>query len=251
MQTQLASIVGIVLALTVAGCGGGGESNSTPAPVASTAEGLWSGSTATNRTVVGVVLDDGTYYFLYSVPANPNLIAGVVQGTGVSNTGSFTSTNAKDFNLEGAGVLDATISGNYAARQSLSGTVLYSGVVGATFTSTFDPAYDTTPSLASLAGTYTGQVGSSGGVESASVTIAATGAFSGASASGCSFTGTATPRANGNVFDQSVTFGGAPCLFAGRTLVGIAYFDVPNNRLYAAAPTSTRTDGVIFLGTKP
>ena len=194
MQKHLVCILGIAIALTVAGCGGGGDSNPTPAPASSSAEGLWSGSTATNRTIVGVVLDDGTYYFLYSVPANPTLIAGVVQGTGTSSNGSFTSANARDFNLEGLGVQSATISGSYAVRQSLSGSVLYSGVVGATFTSSFDPAYDTTPSLASLAGTYSGQVGSSGGVESATVTIAATGVFTGVSQAGAVLRG---PRRRG------------------------------------------------------
>jgi hypothetical protein len=251
MQKQLASILGVAMTLTVSACGGDSDSPPAPAPVASSAEGLWSGSTNTNRTFAGIVLDDGTYYVLYSVPANPNLIAGVIQGNGTSKNGSFTSSNARDFNIEGLGVLSATISGSYVERQSLSGSISYSGVVGATFTSTFDPAYNTTPSLASLAGTYTGQAGSSGSVQSATVTVASTGVFTGVAADGCSFTGTATPRVRGNIFDQSITFGVAPCELAGSTLAGIAYLDVPNSRLYAAAPTSNRADAVIFSGTKP
>ena len=253
MYKHLVSILGIALTLTVGGCGGDSDSTPapTPTPAASSAEGLWSGSTNTNRTIGGVVLDDGTYYVLYSVPANPNVLAGMVQGNGTSNNGSFTSANARDFNLEGFGVLSATISGSYAERQSLSGSITYSGGGVTTFTSTFDPAYDTTPSLASLAGTYTGQAGSIGGVQSATVTVAATGVFTGVEADGCSFTGTATPRVRGNIFDQSVTFGGAPCEFAGSTLVGIAYLDVPNHRLYGAAPASNRTNAVIFSGTRP
>lgn len=253
MQLRLVSILGIAIALTMGGCGSGSESNpaATPAATPTSAEGLWSGTTNTNRTIAGVILDDGTYYVLYSVTANPNLIAGVVQGNGTSSNGSFTSANARDFNLEGLGVLSATISGSYTARQALSGTITYGGAGSSTFTSTFSPAYDTTPSLAILAGTYTGQAGSSAGVQSAALTIASNGVFSGVEASGCSFTGIATPRVHGNIFDHRVTFGGAPCLFAGSTLVGIAYFDVPNSRLYAAAPTDNRTDGVIFSGTKP
>jgi hypothetical protein len=200
---------------------------------------------------VNAVLDDGTYFFFYSVPVNPNVIAGVVQGNGTSNNGSFTSANARDFNLEGLGVLSATIAASYIVRQSLNGSITYPGPSVATFTSIFDPAYDTTPSLASLAGTYTGQAGSVGGVQSATVTVAANGVFTGVEADGCSFTGTATPRGRGNIFDQSVTFGGAPCEFAGSTLVGIAYLDVPNHRLYGAAPASNRTNAVIFSGTRP
>ena len=259
IQKRIASILAVALTLAVGGCAGESDSNPTPTPsptppaaAADSAEGLWPGSTDTNRTIVGAVLDDNSYYVLYSAPATPNVIAGFVQGTGTSNNGTFNSTNAKDFNVEGLHVLDATIAGNYVARQSLSGAVNYSGVMIPNFTSTFDHAYDTTPGLPSLAGTYTGNLGISslgGPLASASVTVAADGAFTGAAA-GCTFTGAATPRVRGNVFDGSITFGAAPCVFAGNTLNGIAYVDVPNNRLYLAAPTSTRTDGVVFSGTR-
>ena len=180
IQKHLASILGMALAVTVGGCSGGNDSNSppAPAPIASSAEGLYSGSTDTNRTITNVVLDDGTYYSFYSVPANPALIAGLVQGNGTSNNGSFTSSNAKDFNLEGPGVLNATIAANYAERQSLNGSISYPGPSVTTFTSTYDTAYDMTPPLASLAGTYTGQAGSSAqGVQSATVTVTTTGAL--------------------------------------------------------------------------
>lgn len=254
MRTHLASILGMALAVTMGGCGGGNDSNSPPgpAPTASSAEGLYSGSTDTHRTMTNVVLNDGTYYFFYSVPANPALLAGLVQGTGTSNNGSFTSATAKDFNVEGHGVLSATIAASYAERQSLHGSISYPGPSVTTFTSTYDTAYDTTPTLASLAGTYTGQASSSAqGVQSATVTVTATGAFSAVEADGCTFSGTASPRSRGNIFDQSVTFGGAPCEFPGHTLVGIAFLDVPNHRLYGAAPTANRTGAVIFSGTRP
>ena len=252
MQKYLASILGMALAVTVGGCGGDNDSNSPPAPASSSAEGVYSGSTNTNRTITNVVLDDGTYYFFYSVPANPALLAGVVQGNGTSNNGSFTSANAKDFNTEGPSVLSATIAASYAERQSLNGSITYPGPSVTSFTSPYDTAYDTTPTLASLAGTYTGQAGSSAqGVQSATVTVTATGAFTAVEADGCTFSGTASPRSRGNIFDQSVTFGGAPCEFPGITLVGIAFLDVPNRRLYGAAPAGNRTNAVLFAGTRP
>ena len=253
IQINLASILGMAMALTVGGCGSEGDSNPPPtaAPPSSSAEGLYSGSTNTNRTVVNAVLDDGTYYFFFSVPANPAVLAGVVQGTGTSNNGSFTSGNARDFNLEAQGVLSATIAASYTARQALSGSITYPGASDTTFTSTYDPAYDTTPTLATLAGTYTGQAGSVGHEQAATVTVDANGVFTGVEDDGCSFTGTATPRVRGNIFDQSVTFGGAPCEFAGTTFLGIAYLDVPNRRLYGAAPASNRTNALMFSGTRP
>ena len=236
----------------VAGCGGGGGDSAPPPPAAATsAEGLYSGTTTTGRTVTGLVLDDGTYYVLYSSVGSSTAIAGVVQGTGTSNAGTFSSSNARDFNLEGLGVLSASVSASYVARQSLNGTVSYSAGGITSFSSTYDAGYDAVPSLTTLAGTFSGQVASSAGAENATVTLSAAGAISGSGASGCAVSGSAAPRARGNVFNISLTFGGAPCLFANQTLSGIAYFDAAAKRLYAAAPNAGRTDGVLFVGVKP
>ncbi len=180
-------------------CGGGGDS---PAPVPApapapapappppaSAEGLYIGATSTNRTVTGLVLDDDSFYVLYSSVGNPAVIAGVVQGNGTSNNGSFSSSNARDFNLEGLGVLNATVSASYNAKQLLNGTVSYTSGGPTTFTSTFDAAYDTAPSIAALAGTFAGQVAFSQGVENANVTITSSGALNGVGASGCTVSG--------------------------------------------------------------
>ncbi len=89
--------------------------------------------------------------FFYSAAANPNQIAGVIQGTGTSNNGSFTSPNAKDFGI-GSAVRDATISADIGARQFFNGSIAYSGAGTVTFTSFYNTAYDTAPTVASLAG---------------------------------------------------------------------------------------------------
>ena len=238
----------LISALLVAGCGGGGG-DSTPAAATSTAQGLWIGTTSTNRTITGLVLSDGTYYVLYSPAGNSSTIAGVVQGTGSSSAGTFSSTNAKDFNLEGLGVLSATVSASYSSKQSFNGTITYSGA-STTFTSTYDPNYEVTPSLASLAGTFTGQVALSVGVQAATVTVSPAGTISGG-AGGCFISGTTTPRTDANAYNLSITFGPSPCFFANQTFAGIGYFNSAAKRLYAAAPNAARTDGVLFVGTKP
>lgn len=251
MLRQCFTLLGIALVLSASGCGGQ-TSDQPPAPAsasANTAEGLWAGIINTNQTLTVAVLDDGTYYFFYSAAANLNQIAGVIQGTGTSNNGSFTSSNSKDFGI-GVAVRDATIAADIAARQSLNGSIAYSGAGTVTFTSSYNTAYDTAPTVASLAGVYTGQAGSSGGVQTATVTAAADGTFTGIEQSGCTFKGTVTARSRGNVFDQSMTFDGAPCFFAGSTFQGIVYFDISTRKLYAAAPNSTRTDAAIFFGPK-
>jgi len=243
------AIAGAVLACAqiLTGCGGGGG-NDAPASTG-TPQGLWQGSTNTNRAVTGIVLSDGTYYVLYSSAGNANVIAGVVQGTGSSDGGTFASNNAKDFNLEGLGVLPASVSASYTQKQSLAGSIVYN-TGSVTFSSSYNAAYETTPTLAAVAGTYTGQVALSVGIQTATLTVSSGGAIAGIG-NGCSFTGTATPRTDGNAYNASITFGGAPCFFANQTFAGIGYFDAPNKRLYAAAPNAARTDGVLFVGTKP
>jgi hypothetical protein len=240
-----------LVVLTLAACGGGGGGgDSSPTPTTQ-AEGLYSGATNTGRAITGLVLDDGTYYVLYSSVGAPNSIAGVVQGNGTSTASTFTSSNTRDFNLEGFGVMSATLSATYIDNQSLSGTVTYSGGGSTTFSGTYDSLYEATPSLAALAGTFTGQVASSVGMENAAVTVSSNGTFSGISSGGCSFTGTVAPRARGNVFDIAITFGGAPCLFANETLSGIGFFNASAKRLLVATPNAARTDGALFVGTKP
>jgi len=242
---HLASVIGVVAILAVSGCG-----DSVPAtPSASTAEGLWSGTIGTNRTLTAAVLDDGTYYFFYSAPANPLQIAGVIQGTGTSSDGSFTSDNARDFGV-GAATLNATISATYQNRQFLNGTITYAGGAFVAFTSTFNTAYLTIPTLPSVAGFYFGQAGSSGGVQSANINVIGDGTFTGAEINGCAFSGIVAPRIRGNIFNQSVTFGGGACFFGVSSFQGIAFFDLANRRLLATAPNSNRTDAATFFGTR-
>ena len=250
MLRHTITLLGIAAALSASGCGSQTPDQTPATTSTNTAEGLWSGTTNTNQTLTAAVLDDGTYYFFYSDVLNPNKIAGVIQGTGTSNNGSFTSTNAKDFGI-GVAALDATLSADSATRQFLNGTITHSGAGPVPFTSSYNNAYDTAPTVASLAGVYNGQAGSSGGVRAATVTASDHGTFTGIEPeSKCTFTGTVTARTRGSVFDQSITFGGAACFFLNSTFQGIVYFDIPTQRLLAAAPNNNRTDAAIFFGTK-
>ncbi len=245
-----------VFAATIAlvSCGGGGGSSSSappPPPNLGTAEGLWNGMTADGRSFSGLVLDDGTYWFLYTAAGNSAVIGGAVQGTGTSSSGQFTSSNGLNFSLEGNGILGFTMSGTYTAQSQLDGTLTYSSGTN-TFTSTYDTDYDLTPTLATIAGTYTGQaVTVNSSVEASTVMVASGGAITGTSAGGCSFTGMATPRANGNVYDIMVTFGGGVCDNGTDTVSGVAYYVAAQNALTATALNSGRTNGFIFLGVKP
>jgi hypothetical protein len=241
---SLISLLALVSLLTLHGCG---QPEEPTTPQTSSAEGFWVGSTNTNRTLTGVVLDDGAYYLFYSVAGNSAQIAGVIQGTGTSDNGTFTSSNTRDFRI-GASAQNATLSATYANSQFFNGTVTYAGGTTVTFTSSFNTAYNSNPTLAAVSGFYTGQAGSSGGVQTANINVTADGTFAGAETNGCAFTGTATPRIRGNAFNQTVVFGALPCFFTSSTFQGIALFDLATLRLMTAAPNGTRTDAAIFSG---
>ncbi|MGI9302241.1 MAG: hypothetical protein ACR2RB_05970 [Gammaproteobacteria bacterium] len=253
MRLHKTACVGALTALAMSGCGGGSDPAPASTPSSSgSAEGIWNGTTDTSRTIAGIVLDDGTYYVIYASPGSSAGPSGVIQGNGTSNNGNFSSSNTRDFNLEGLGVLSATVSANSSARQSFNGSINYAdpSVGSVSFTSTYDTRYDATPNLNALAGTYTGDVASSAGSESASVTVASNGSFTGSGASGCTFTGTAIPRSSGNIFNISISFAAAPCVLPNTTVSGVAFFDEASGDLIATAPNSSRTDGVLFIGTK-
>jgi len=241
-----------LLGLTACGGGGGGGGDDTPSPSISPAEGLYDGTTSTGRDIAGLVLDDGTIYMLYSWLNYPDYIGGVVQGDSSAKDGNITSDNLVDFNLEGLGILSASMAGNYVPKQSLSGRVTYKdpsfGFVD--FSGIYNPDYEIEPSLADLAGTYYGSVSFSLGEEDAAAIISSNGDISGQGASGCIMSGYTKPRDSGNVYDVSITFGGAPCYFANQTFSGIIYYNATDNILYMAAPNDSRTDGMLFVGSR-
>jgi hypothetical protein len=233
-----------------AACGGGySESNasSLPRPMSTSAEGRWTGVTHTGRAVAGLVLEDGSYWLFYSARDNPNVLAGLVQGTGTSHAGSFGSSNTRDFNLEGAGIRAATMRGSYVPNKSFQGTIAY--VTGDTesFTSTSDADSESAPNLTQVTGTY---VGLRADNHTITVTVDSTGTLSSHASDGCTVAGTLSPRAKDNVFHTSVTFGGGACRHGTETLTGVAFFDAATKRLYSAGLNKARTTSFLFLGTK-
>jgi hypothetical protein len=244
--------------LALAACGGGGGDGGSPPPPAPpsqvTPEGVWLGSTNTGRSITGLVLDTGAYYFPYFAAGNSTAIAGFVQGTATASGTTFTSSDTRDFNLEGLGVLSGSIQGNFALRQSLSGTTNYGAQGTTTFSTSFSTDYDKVPALTTIAGTYTGQYALTSVapiVEFATVTVTTGGTVTGSGLGGCSFSGTVSPRAKGNAYNVTLTFGASPCANAGQSFSGIGYYDDAPKRLGFLAPNSSRTLGVLFVGTKP
>lgn len=233
-----------------AACGGGyheSDVSSLSHPTATSAEGRWTGTTHTGLAVAGLVLDDGSYWLFYTARDNPLVLAGLVQGTGTSHSGSFGSSNTRDFNVEGAGIRAATMRGTYVPNKRFDGTIAY--VTGDTesFTSTSDADSESVPNLTQLAGTYAGLRADNSTV---TVTVESAGTLSGHSTEGCTFTGSFAPRARGNVFNAAVTFGGGACSNGIDTVNGVAFYDATTTWLYSAALDHAKTGGFLFLGTK-
>ncbi len=231
-------------------CGGGyGESDvsSLPQPTATSAEGRWTGSTSTGRAIAGLVLEDGSYWLFYTARENPTVLAGLIQGTGTSHSGSFGSSNTRDFNLEGTGFRAATMRGSYVPSKSFDGTIAYITGDTESFTSRYDGNSVSAPNLTLVTGTY---VGLRTDNHQVTVTVESAGTLSIHLSDGCTVAGTLSPWGKGNVFHTSVTFGGDTCRQGTETLTGVAFSDVATQRLYIAALNHTRTTSFLFLGVK-
>ena len=231
-------------------CGGGyseSDVSSLSQPTATSAEGRWMGKTHKGRAVAGLVLEDGSYWLFYSARDNPLVLAGLIQGTGTSHSGSFGSSNTRDFNLEGAGIRAATMRGRYVQNKSFDATITY--VTGETesFASSYDADSGSAPNLTLVAGSY---VGLRADHHTATVTVDAAGTLSGHASDGCTVVGTLSPRAKGNVFHTLMTLEGGACGTGAKTVIGVALYEAATNRLYSAALNSSRTTSFLFLRTK-
>lgn len=237
-------------AQTCASLTGGGSSNTGAAPrVTGSPTGLYKGTTSTGRTAAAIVLEDGTFWLLYSAAGAPLLIAGAEQGHITAANGAFSSGDLVDVSLESLTAASGTVAGTYIPKTSAAAIVTF-GTQAITFAAAYDPTYDTPATLSAVSGSYAGTGVVLGGSEAAQLTVSSTGVIAGSGASGCSFTGVSIPNPGVNSYSVTVTFGGAPCSNANSTVSGVAYLDAATQRLYSAALNPGRTNGFLFVGTK-
>lgn len=208
-------------------------------PAQPTAEGGWSGSSSDGERIVGVVLDTADYYLLYYFPPS-QFAGGILQGTGSSVGGSFSSTNGRDFYFVGA-TLPATLTGTYSAKTALTVTA---SNTHKTFNASYVPAYDSPLPLAAYAGTYLAGQTSTITLDAQGVITASIPSFL------CSLSGAATPHGGVGVLNVSLSFSGQYCTLDAKTLKGVAFFYDDAHTLLVFMVTDPTDRYFYFAGTK-
>lgn len=259
-----------ILVLTLAACGGASDSvgkcystisglcqslgvdRSTPQPEStSPLTGLYKGVTSNGRAVAGIVLDDNSFYAIYSGVNNPSVTGGAVQGTVRAAAGSFSVTDAVDVNIEGLGTSVVTVSGTYSEKQFTKGVITYPATSQTlSFTGNYSSDYETTPMLSTIAGTFVGSANTSIGSEGVRLSVSGSGDVTGKSDGGCQFTGSVKPRPSGNVYVTTFQLGAAPCSIPGASLTGISYFDRTTNLNYTVVSIPGTASKLIAITTK-
>ena len=239
----------VAAAVLLSACGGGSsDDDSGPAtpPTATTAEGFWVGKSSTGFDVNLAVLENGDTWGVYH---RNGVLYGALRGTTTSANGTLSGTGA-EVDLTTGAFATSAYSGTYSPKSSLS--VRIGSAAATTFSGNYSSAYDQTASLSALAGTFTGSGAATGAsVQSAVVTISASGVVSSPPSFGCSAAGTVKPRATGkNVFDLQITFNGANCALGnGASVSGVAYYENGSLLAMGLRPGS-QTTGFIFIGRK-
>ncbi|EHP38886.1 hypothetical protein OR16_34823 [Cupriavidus basilensis OR16] len=286
---RLIGAAGIALAL--AGCGGSGDNDGglaivrTPPAATSTTpttptapttpvipaapdtialgSGFYIGTSATNERFNILVLDENVYYAFYAMPGIPDVSRGVLTGNYSSGSGALTTNNnGLDFNQEAAGysLTAANLLAAYVPGKSIQAQVTYRNGRSTVVNATYSTDYNFIATTDGLKGTYNGtsNVIDTSGITAGGVRLVvdASGNFTlDGSGSGCSFTGTATPRRQGKVYNVVLQLSGPTCLYANTPMSGIAYYDPTTThslpapgQLYLFAMRPDRQVGVIFTG---
>jgi hypothetical protein len=229
--------------LLLASCGGG---NSDIPKM----EGVFVGSFSDGVLLNTVVLGDGTFWAAYGDESDDGInFSGLIKGKADSKDGKFNIPSFTNFNKPGNKITSGTGTGTYSVS-SIAGSITQEGNTS-TFKVSEPPrsqyVYRQKASLTAIAGPWSGQLLDG---DTSSIDIGADGIFSGTSSGGCAFTGKFAPRSDDvNVFDVSVTFGGAPCPTPNESGTGIGLntlSDGGKSNLFVGLITASLKVGTIF-----
>lgn len=215
---------------------------------------LWSvfSGTGTSGTVTGLITGVGTIdprsealtvpltTYIGGTPCTGTATVSV-SGSSISVSGSSSASGSSAAN----GTSSSSSSSSCAFSVSVTGSTpagtSTTGNAGGTTSSTF--SFGTPATLAELAGSWQGYLGSIG---QALLTVSANGALTGTAGS-CNFRGSATPDTTFDYFAVQLTLGTGCGSLAGES--GSGYAAVVNQTLVTAA--SNATHGAVFIGKRP
>jgi hypothetical protein len=217
--------VSLATTLFLAACGGGGGGTTHANP-----DGIYKGTFTENGVTADVTgLVYGGRLILFSESAEV-LIDGTIAVSGTDSTVSAASYDA--FGLVDTGTLTGTVD----EGASLSGT--YSTALGDTgsYSLTFDPIYNRSASLATLADTWSDATwAATHGFDAFTFSALSNGSFTGSDTGGCLFDGTLAPVSPGiNIYIVAMTV--SSCGAANGNFTG-----------YATTDDTTATNDTLFL----
>jgi hypothetical protein len=232
----------LAAACLITGCGGG-ESGPVPntggsaggtatASALGNLQGLWEGTLSVPGVLnaSAIALPDGQ---MWLVAADPAVGVRLVK-VGFSAQGSNLSATGKNY------VLGATPASNAAsatatvqAKTRLTGTVSV-GASNQNFSLTYNSRYDTAARLADFAGDWNGAA--SNQVVTLAWRVSDSGAITGSSTTGCSYTGTLKTRTEAKaVLDAAIN---ENCAGSSAAFTGVATLNADKSRLSVAASTA-------------
>ena len=213
---------------------------SSAAPIA---KGFW-GGTAGTVTTSAIVLANGDAWLVFSESGVISRFARLQVAASGTN---FSSSTGSQYLLQSNTKETAAATGTFSEKSTLSAVMTATSGTTTLTNLAFNPRYETAALQADATGSWTGSFG--GNSSSRTMIIAATGALTGTSTTGCSYGGTMLPRpADPALFDVNVT---ETCVVGSPTVLsGIATVNAAKTTLSLAVTTTDKARGALFMGQK-
>lgn len=219
---------------TLSGCGGGG---SDPFGPDQQPQGFWQGTATDGRVAWGLVQANGEAFLIISAKNGQPALELVHRGRYTEVNGyRVIASDARLIALAGFPFSTSGVgahAGDFKTRSTWIGNI--DGDRYAYQLSYVNDGVQAS-SLAQMAGTYDSwavAAATSGSVST--MTINASGNISGTYFSGCTYTGQASPTAQANVYEASLSFTGTCYMSNPAQVKTLLFHDAANTRVYAAA----------------
>jgi hypothetical protein len=242
-RTQFSSALALCAIATLAGCGGGGDSEILVTPSA-VMQGFWQGSVSSGpggaTQASAVVLPDGTAWVaLESTASTTGLIKLNITGTAASSTAANLTGSGQYYAEGSATKLATTATGSATTAGQLTGAFTVSGASASTISWAAGSNYKTAALQTDVAKSWSAASGS--GAVVISWAVSSTGVLTGSSTTGCTYLGSLKPNSNPiAVFDLSAT---ETCADTTQTLTGIGTLNGAKTKLNVAYTAASGDKG--------